>query len=428
MAAVETAESSNVQRTSRYYRKERIEAMRAVLAQTKLNKPKPGLPTHQHERGIGPATVLAIGTAHPPTAFEQETYPDFYFDVTGCTENVALKSRFRRICERSGINRRYFHMTQKVLEENPSICSYMDGSLDARQEIAIREVPRLAEKAAIKVLQEWGQSRSSITHVVFATTSGINMPGADLTLSRMLGLKPSVNRVMLYQQGSLGGSTALRVAKDLAENNKGARVLTVVSEITCFTFRAPSEEHMDNLVGAAICSDGASALIIGSDPKPGIESPLYEIHWCGQTILPGSDGAIEGRLSQAGLIYHLMKDVPGLMSRNSQPILSEAIEVADFPEWNDVFWCIHPGGRALLDEIETALQLHPDKLQATREVLRDYGNMSGASVLFILEQLRKRSVEMELATTGEGSEWGIVLGIGPGLTVEVAVLRSCPTF
>lgn len=144
-------------------------------------------------------------------------------------------------------------MTQKVLEENPSICSYMDGSLDARQEIAIREVPRLAEKAAIKVLQEWGQSRSSITHVVFATTSGINMPGADLTLSRMLGLKPSVNRVMLYQQGSLGGSTALRVAKDLAENNKGARVLTVVSEITCFTFRAPSEEHMDNLVGAAIC-------------------------------------------------------------------------------------------------------------------------------------------------------------------------------
>lgn len=99
MAAVETAESSNVQRTSRYYRKERIEAMRAVLAQTKLNKPKPGLPTHQHERGIGPATVLAIGTAHPPTAFEQETYPDFYFDVTGCSENVALKSRFRRICE-----------------------------------------------------------------------------------------------------------------------------------------------------------------------------------------------------------------------------------------------------------------------------------------------------------------------------------------
>lgn len=71
-------------------------------------------------------------------------------------------------------------------------------------------------------------------------------------------------------------------------------------------------------------------MIIGSDPKPGIESPLYEIHWCGQTILPGSDGAIEGRLSQAGLIYHLMKDVPGLMSRNSQPILSEAIEVGFF--------------------------------------------------------------------------------------------------
>ncbi|KAL2644057.1 hypothetical protein R1flu_011644 [Riccia fluitans] len=376
----------------------------------------------------GYSTVLAIGTAHPQTAFEQASYPDFYFDVTGCSDNAALKSRFRRICERSGINTRYFHMTQKVLEANPSICSYMDDSLDARQDIAIKEVPKLAEKAAIKALQEWGQSRSSITHVVFATTSGINMPGADLALSRMLGLRPTVNRVMLYQQGSLGGSTAMRVAKDLAENNKGARVLTVVSEITCFTFRAPNEEHIDNLIGASICSDGASALIIGSDPKPGLETPLYEIHWCGQTILPESDGAIEARLSQAGLIYHLMKDVPRLMSRNSQTILSEALEVADFPEWNDIFWCVHPGGKAVLDEIERTLHLHPDKLEATREVLRDNGCMAGASVLFILEQLRKRSVELEHPTTGEGCEWGLVMGIGPGLTVEVTVLRSCPTF
>jgi chalcone synthase len=77
---------------------------------------------------------------------------------------------------------------------------------------------------------------------------------------------------MLYQQGCFGGETILRVTKDLAENNKGARVLTVVSELTCVTFRAPSEEHLDNLVGSAIFGDGASVLIIGSDPTP-VEQP-----------------------------------------------------------------------------------------------------------------------------------------------------------
>ncbi|CAM6098147.1 unnamed protein product [Calypogeia fissa] len=419
--SMERGESSN----GPYMR--RTAAAVAAMAQKRAARQVARSAVVKHMQATGPATVLAIGTATPPTAFEQATYPDFYFRITNCEDKTALKSKFRRMCERSGINQRYFFLTEKVLKANPAIGTYMDGSLDERQDIAIREVPRLAEHAAIKALKDWGQPRSQITHLVFATTSGINMPGADVTLMRMLGLRPMVNRVMLYQQGSLGGATALRVAKNLAENNKGARVLTVVSEITCSTFRAPDEEHMDNLVGAAIYSDGASALIIGSDPIPQVEQPLFEIRWSGQTVLPESDGAIEGRLTQAGLIYHLMRDVPGLVSRNALTILSEAIEMADFPEWNDLFWCVHPGGKALLDEVERTLHLNPRKLEATREVLRDYGNMSGASVLFILDRLRKRSFDMEEETTGEGCEWGLVFGIGPGLTVEVALLKSCRT-
>nr|AUG98245.1 stilbenecarboxylate synthase [Plagiochasma appendiculatum] len=381
---------------------------------------------YKHERAVGPATVLAIGKAVPPTAYPQSEYPDFFFNITSTNHKTALKSKFARICANSGINQRYFHCTEEILKANPSMCTYKDASLDVRQDIAIREVPRLAEKAAVKALAEWGQPRSSITHVVFATTSGVNMPGADLTLTRLLGLNPTVNRTMLYQQGCFGGATVLRVAKDLAENNKGARVLTVVSELTCVTFRAPNEEHLDNLVGSAIFGDGASCVIIGSDPIPEVETPLFEVHWSGETILPESDGAIEGRLTEAGLMFHLLKDVPGLISRNTLPIFNRAVEVAGSPSWNDIFWCVHPGGRAILDEVEKTLSLKPEKLVATREVLFDYGNMSGASVLFVLDQMRKRSAEMNAPTTGEGCDWGLVVGFGPGLTVEVSVLKAIP--
>nr|AHY39237.1 stilbenecarboxylate synthase 1 [Plagiochasma appendiculatum] len=382
---------------------------------------------YKHQKAEGPATVLAIGKATPPTAFPQSEYPDFFFDITNTNHKTQLKAKFARICKNSGINTRYFHCTEDILKANPSMCTYLEPSLDIRQDIAIREVPRLAEKAAIEALAEWGQPRDQITHVVFATTSGVNMPGADLTLTRLLGLNPNVKRTMLYQQGCFGGATVLRVAKDLAENNKGARVLTVVSELTCVTFRAPNEEHLDNLVGSAIFGDGAAVLVIGSDPVPEVEKPQFEIHWSGVTILPESDGAIEGRLTEAGLIFHLLKDVPGLISRNTLPIFNKAIEVAGSPGWNDLFWCVHPGGRAILDEVAKTLNLKPEKMEATRDVLYNYGNMSGASVLFVLDQMRRRSAEKHSITTGEGCEWGLVVGFGPGLTIEVSVLKAIAT-
>ncbi|KOM29514.1 hypothetical protein LR48_Vigan715s000400 [Vigna angularis] len=124
------------------------------------------------------------------------------------------------------------------------------------------------------------------------------------------------HRYMMYQQGCFAGGTVLRLAKDLAENNKGARVLVVCSEITAVTFRGPSDTHLDSLVGQALFGDGAAAVIVGSDPIPQIEKPLFELVWTAQTIAPDSDGAIDGHLREVGLTFHLLKDVPGIVSKN----------------------------------------------------------------------------------------------------------------
>ncbi|OAE34904.1 hypothetical protein AXG93_1587s1350 [Marchantia polymorpha subsp. ruderalis] len=156
----------------------------------------------------------------------------------------------------------------------------------------------------------------------------------------------NVKHIMLYQQGCFGGATVLRVAKDLAENNKSAKVQAVVSELTSVTFNAPNEELLDNLVGSAIFGDGAAILVIGSDPVP-------------------------------------------------------------------------EGGRAILDEVAKTLNLNSEKMEATKDVLYNYGNMSGANVLFVLDQMRRRSAGKKSSTTGEGCEWGLIVGFGPRLTIEV---------
>lgn len=98
------------------------------------------------------------------------------------------------------IKKRYMYLTEEILKENPSVCEYMAPSLDARQDMVVVEVPKLGKEAATKAIKEWGQPKSKITHLVFCTTSGVDMPGADYQLTKLLGLRPSVKRLMMYQQ------------------------------------------------------------------------------------------------------------------------------------------------------------------------------------------------------------------------------------
>nr|AHL69646.1 chalcone synthase 1 [Emblica officinalis] len=379
------------------------------------------------QRASGPATVMAIGTAVPPNCVDQSTYPDYYFRITNSEHKTEPKEKFQRMCDKSMIKKRYMYLNEEILKENPDICAYMAPSLDARQDIVVVEIPKLGKEAAVKAIKEWGQPKSKITHLVFCTTSGVDMPGADYQLTKLLGLKPPVKRLMMYQQGCFAGGTVLRLAKDLAEDNKAARVLVVCSEITAVTFRGPSDTHLDSLVGQALFGDGAAAIIVGSDPIPEVEKPMFELVSAAQTILPDSDGAIDGHLREVGLTFHLLKDVPGLISKNIEKSLVEAFKPLNINDWNSLFWIAHPGGPAILDQVEAKLGLKPEKLKATRQVLAGYGNMSSACVLFIMDEMRKKSVEGGLQTTGEGLEWGVLFGFGPGLTVETVVLHSLPT-
>ncbi|XWS25030.1 hypothetical protein CRYUN_Cryun27aG0035800 [Craigia yunnanensis] len=162
------------------------------------------------------------------------------------------------------------HLTEDIIKENPNLTIYKAPSFDGRQEILVTELPKLGKEAALKTIKEWGQPITKIMHLIFCTSTGINMPSADHQRVKLIGLRASVQRFMIYQQGCFAGGTALRLAKDLAEKNAGgARVLIVCSELTVMiSFHAPSETHLDILVGSAIFADGdgAAAAIVAAGP------------------------------------------------------------------------------------------------------------------------------------------------------------------
>ncbi|XP_042491212.1 chalcone synthase 2-like [Macadamia integrifolia] len=382
----------------------------------------------QAQRAEGPATVMAIGTANPSNFTYQTDFPDFYFRSTDSEHMRDLKEKFKRICDRSTIRKRHTYLTEEIIRENPDLSDPMASTLDTRQDIMVVEVPKLAKEAALKAINEWGQPKSKITHLVFTTISGVDAPGYDFQLVKLLGLSPTVNRVMMYHLGCYGGGSVLRVAKDLAENNKGARVLVVCSEINSVSgFKGPSNTDFHSLLGQAIFADGAAALIVGADPDMSIERPLFQLFSAGSRILPDSEEMVAGHLRQSGLSISLSKDVAKTISGNIEKCLVEAFSKIGITDWNSIFWVAHPGGPAILDLVETTLGLKKEKLNASRKMLSEFGNMSSPTVLFILDEMRKKSMEEGNTTTGEGFDWGILLGFGPGLTVETVVLRSIPS-
>ncbi|GJN05334.1 hypothetical protein PR202_ga22955 [Eleusine coracana subsp. coracana] len=374
------------------------------------------------------ASILAIGTANPSNVMQQSTFPDFYFHVTGNDHKQDLKDKFRRICEKSGIKKRHTYVDEAMLAANPGMATYMAPTLDTRQAIAAKAVPELGAAAAAAALKEWGRPVEDITHLIVVSTSGgSDLPGADYHIVRLLGLSPNVRRVALYYQGCSAGATALRVAKDFAENNPGSRVLAICAETIVKHFRGLDDARMDNLVAQALFGDGASAVIVGAHPiAEEEEKRLFDIVHASQLLIPETGGAVNVFLREAGLLFFLGKELPSLISKNIEAGLMEMLRGAGVEDLdrNSMFWAVHPGGRGVLDLVEAALGLKPEKMEASRKVLAEYGNMSSACVWFILDEMRRRSVAEGQCTTGEGCDWGVVFGFGPGLTLDSVLLRS----
>ncbi|KAK9664564.1 hypothetical protein RND81_14G052000 [Saponaria officinalis] len=377
------------------------------------------------------ANVLSIGTANPPNEMTQEDFVDFYFKVTNFGDDMTqlTMDKFKLICKKTGIRKRYVHLTEEFLKENPNICDQNASSFDIRQDILTKEVPKLGYEASIKAIQEWGQPKSKITHMIFCTVSGLTMPGCDYELLNLLDLDPSVQRFMLYQQGCYGGGTVLRLAKYIAESDPRARVLAVCSEFSTICFRRSTITQMDSMVGQALFTDGAAAMIIGAGPDELIgERPIFEIASAVQSLIPNTKLGVGGELRETGLNFYLSKKLPEMTANNIQKPLLEALTPFGVNDLNSIFYVVHPGGPTILDKMEAKLGLEEHKLDTSRYVLSEFGNMWSATVIFVLDEMRKRSLKEGKSTTGQGLEYGVLVGIGPGITVETVVLRSFPIY
>ncbi|KAL3742638.1 hypothetical protein ACJRO7_018022 [Eucalyptus globulus] len=320
----------------------------------------------------GKATILAIGKAFPSQVIPQECLVEGFIRDTKC-EDASIKEKLERLCKSTTVKTRYTVMSKEILDNYPELAREGSPILNQRLEIANPAVTEMALQASLSCIKQWGWPPGHITHLVYVSSSELRLPGGDLHFVTRLGLRSDVSRVMLYFLSCYGGVTGLRVAKDIAENNPGSRVLLTTSETTILGFRPPNKARPYDLVGAALFGDGAAAAIIGADP---------------------------------------------LLCHGESPFM-ELSHAAQREGFNDVFWAVHPGGPAIMNKLENTLKLRSDKLECSRKALMDYGNVNSNTIFYVIENMRDELMKRE-----GGEEWGLALAFGPGVTFEGILMRS----
>lgn len=290
--------------------------------------------------------------------------------------------------------------------------------LGERAALAVTEGTRLATEAASAALSAAGTTAMAVDAVVVATSTVVRSPGLDVALVDALGLRTGVRRVPIGSMASLGGANALAVGADLVAAGH-RNVLVVVVEVNSLTYvpggrtaaSAAGGGSPAELATMALFSDGAAAVVLG---VPGTGGSL-QVAGSHAEVVPDTLGVMGFDVDDAGLRWRLAAEVPEVAAQHVPASLAAAASAVDWDPESVDHLLVHPGGVRVLAAVSDALGVDPERLALSGEVLRDCGNLSGPTVLVVLER--------HLAS-GPPPGRGLVVAMGPGFGFEYVAVTS----
>lgn len=349
-----------------------------------------------------PAYINRIATAVPP----HDVHRKFLDYAPQMLSDPRKRRLFHRMAERSQIEHRYSVMAPSLeTTQLDSAGIFLPRAFPCtRDRMGLYE--RHASALALQGIGALGLSEQERpTHLIITTCTGLHAPGVDLEIMRSLELDDGVERTVIGFMGCYAAINGLKLARHIVRSDPAARILMVNVELC--TLHLQWTEDLEELLSFMIFADGCAATLISADPSG------LEILGFAAAVIPGSAGEITWRVGGQGFDMRLAGTVPGIVGHALPDIvdgLRNKFRVNDLS-----LWAVHPGGRSILDAAETSLGLPADALAASRRVLRDYGNMSSPTVMFVLKEL------MDKAASGQA---GAALAFGPGLTAETMVFRA----
>lgn len=355
--------------------------------------------------------IISIGTALPAHKHRQKDIHKFMELVFAMNTTENRKLRF--LYQHSGIDHRYstipdyscdikdwkFYPQTENLEPFPT--------LEHRMALFNKYAAPLSVAAIRECLNHF-MPGEEITHLITVSCTGMSAPGLDLQIMELMDLPKEIYRTSINFMGCYAAIHALKLADAICKNDRNARVTIVCTELCTLHFQ--KKATIDNITSSLLFGDGAAAVLVTNDEYP--ETGLKLNHFYSEIITKGKkDMAWE--LSSSGFLMTLSGYIPELLEEDFSPLVSRALEKAGIEKNQISHWCIHPGGKRILDVIHQSLELKNGELAHCYDVLKDFGNMSSVAILFVLKKIMESSLVKDQKI--------FAAAFGPGLTMETFV-------
>ncbi|MAJ46874.1 MAG: hypothetical protein CBC35_06150 [Planctomycetes bacterium TMED75] len=344
--------------------------------------------------------ILGLGTAASESSVSREQSLGLSIDHTGGLDPERVETLYREAgVEQRGCILGLDRMRSEVLESGT-----LGASTSERLGHFMPHAGQLGQRAALAALDQAECTAASITHVVTVSCTGAESPGIDHQLIHRLQLSPDVSRTHIGFMGCHAAINALAVASAFVRADPKAVVLVACVELCSLHFQV-GETSWDQQVANAIFADGAACAVVGAG------SGRCGLSQFASRIFPGTEHLMRWDIGDHGFQMTLSPRVPGVIKRGIAGWLNEWLSSHELDCASIAGWAVHPGGRDILEGVRRGLELPPEALAASHEILEHRGNMSSGTILWVLSDLL------------EQVESGPILGLsfGPGLTGEAVL-------
>ena len=310
--------------------------------------------------------------------------------------------KVKKIFENAMVDRRYSIMSPEEV--------FSDLSFEERNEIYIREGIKLGAKCLQGAIDKAGWRSKDIDFLITVSCTGIMIPSLDAYLINMLGLRQDIVRLPVTEMGCVAGVSGMIYAKNFLKANPGKRAAVVSVESPTATFQL-NDYSMANIVSAAIFGDGAACVLLSSHPEDEgpevLDEQMYHFY--------DAEGLMGFKPTNTGLQMVLDIGVPDAIEKHFPDILHPFLAQSGLEIGDMDYLIFHPGGKKIIMLVEALFSDLGKNIDETKEVLRLYGNMSSATVLYVLERI--------MDSKPESGSYGLMLSFGPGFTAQRLLLR-----
>jgi len=361
--------------------------------------------------------IVSIGTSVPAFRHHQKDILSFMQNVYAMNEVDKRKLKF--LYNQSAIETRYsvlpdyslnaaeweFYPATENLEPFPN--------LELRMKWFNKTAPALTVNAIENCIEN-KIAKEEITHLITVSCTGLSAPGLDLQVTETMNLSPNIFRTSVNFMGCYAAIHGLKLADIFCKQDKNAKVLVVCTELCTLHFQ--KENTMDNIASSLLFGDGSAAVLVTHDDAK--EYGLRINNFYSEIAFKGKKD-MSWQLSSTGFLMTLSGYVPDLIEGDFNKLLNNALKNAGCKMDNISHWCMHPGGKRILNAIEKSININSGDLKHSYSVLRNYGNMSSPTILFVLKEIMD-----SIKNNDEKNANVFGAAFGPGLTLETFILSD----